>query len=244
MPSVVSIPPNISTAAFEIASSSVSDASVTGRVTCASRTADPGAAITLRRLAASSANAAVPAGPASPAGPWAVAASACTAATIPSYQARTLAGSAWPRPSTWAMTVTASGPGHGPAQFGRAVRLDDRHQAAGLGPGEQGEPRVHLVVPEGAVKRTPVARVRRAVQREHARPDHLGRGETRIVDGESPRVAEDRRGQVVPGDEPGAQDRHPADRRSGAQPGQHRMRIGLQVRQRDQAGRRAGRRHP
>ncbi len=97
-------------------------------------------------------------------------------------------------------------PGHGPAQFGRTARLDGRHQAAGLGPGERGEPRVNLVAPEGAVERTPVARVLRAVQREHAGPDHLGRGETRVIDRERPRITQDLHGQVVPGDEPGAED--------------------------------------
>jgi hypothetical protein len=54
MPSVVSIPPNSRTAAFEMASSSVSDP-----VTSASSDAW-GAAMTCRRLAASSANAAPP----------------------------------------------------------------------------------------------------------------------------------------------------------------------------------------
>jgi hypothetical protein len=103
MPSVVSIPPNIMTAAFEIASASVS-----GPAASDSREAERGAAITSRRLAASSANAAVPAAPAAPA--WGVAASACTAATIPSYQARIRAGSAGPSPSASAMTATASGP--------------------------------------------------------------------------------------------------------------------------------------
>ena len=97
---------------------------------------------------------------------------------------------------------------------------------------------MHLVVPEGAVERAPVARVRRAVQREHARPDHLGGGEARIVDGERARVAQDRHGQVVAGDQPGAQDRDPGGGRRGAQPRQHPMRIALQVGQRDAAGRR------
>jgi len=55
-------------------------------------------------------------------------------------------------------------PGHGPAQFGGTARLDARHQAVGLGLGERGEPRVDLIVPEGAVEGTPVARVLRAVQ--------------------------------------------------------------------------------
>jgi len=52
------------------------------------------------------------------------------------------------------MTAAASGPAHGPRSSGHAERLDSpRHQAAGLGPGERGETRVHLVVPERAVER-------------------------------------------------------------------------------------------
>ena len=82
----------------------------------------------------------------------------------------------------------------------------------------------------------------RAVQREHARPDHLGRGETRVVDRERPRVTQDLHGQVIPGDEPGPEGGHPADRRGGMQPGQRRMRVGLQVGQRDQVHRRRIRR--
>ena len=52
------------------------------------------------------------------------------------------------------------------------------------------------------------------------------------------RVAQDRHGLVVAGDQPGAQDRDPDGGRRGAQPGQHRMWVALQVGQRDAAGRR------
>ena len=87
MPSVVSMPPNSRTPALEMASSSVSNP-----VTSASSDAW-GAAMTWRRLAASSANAAVPvAAVPVAAAPIAAApeaaASAWTAATMPSYQLR------------------------------------------------------------------------------------------------------------------------------------------------------------
>ena len=64
MPSVVSIPPNSRTAALEMASASVS-----GPVTSASSEEAGGAAMTCRRLAASSANAALPAAAARPGPP-------------------------------------------------------------------------------------------------------------------------------------------------------------------------------
>ena len=104
MPSVVSIPPNIRTAAFEMASASVS-----GPAASASREVSGGAAITSRSLAASSPKAAAP--PAVT--PWpavAAAPAAWTAATIPSYQLRICAGSVSPSPRASAMTATASGP--------------------------------------------------------------------------------------------------------------------------------------
>ncbi len=93
-----------------------------------------------------------------------------------------------------------------------------------------------LLGPERAGEGRTVAGVPRAVQREHARADHLGRGEPRVVDRERPGVTENLDGQVIPGDQPGAEDRHPAGRGRGAEPGQHRMRIGLQVGQRDPLG--------
>jgi hypothetical protein len=100
MPSVVSIPPNSRTAALEMASSSVSVPAASARSEDAG-----GAAMTWRRPAASSPNAVIPV-----AVTPVPAASACTAATMPSYQVRTCAGSVCPRPSASAMTATASGP--------------------------------------------------------------------------------------------------------------------------------------
>jgi len=127
--------------------------------------------------------------------------------------------------------------GHRAAELGLAVWLDSADQAFGLGAAERVEPGVDLLRPEGAGKRGPVAGVPRAVQREHARPDDLGRGEPGIIDGERPRVPQHLDGHVIPGDQPGPEDRHPANRGGGPQPGQHRMRVRLQVGQRDPCGR-------
>ena len=50
------------------------------------------------------------------------------------------------------------------AETGRLVSAIEPYGAAELRPGERGEPRMHLVAPEGGVERTPVAGVRRPVQ--------------------------------------------------------------------------------
>ena len=136
-------------------------------------------------------------------------------------------------------------PGHGPAELGVPPGRDRVHQAAGLSAREGGQPGTDLIGPEGTGERSPVPGVLGAVEREHARPDHLGRGEPGIIDRERPRITHDLDRQVVPGDHPGAQDRYPADRRGRPEPGEHRMRIRLQLSQRDHVRRRSrpGHRH-
>ena len=81
-------------------------------------------------------------------------------------------------------------PGHGAAELSLTAGLDGRHQPAGLGPGERGEPGVDLLGPEGPGERRPVAGVLRAIQREHARAHHLGRGEPGVVDRERPCITQ------------------------------------------------------
>ena len=117
MPSVVSIPPNISTAAFETTSSV--DRPVPLPAAAASATSETwlsAAAITARRLASSIRNACAPdaltpwSGGLGAAGGPGAPASADTAATIALYHSRTVAGSVWPSPSASATAPTASGP--------------------------------------------------------------------------------------------------------------------------------------
>jgi hypothetical protein len=124
-------------------------------------------------------------------------------------------------------------PGDRAAELGLSARADGRHQAARLGAGERGEAGVNLLGPEGPGEGAPVPRMLPAVQRQHAGADHGGGGEPRVVDGERPPVAQDLNGEVVPGDEPGPEDRYPAGRRGAAEAGEHRVGIGLQLVQGD-----------
>ena len=74
------------------------------------------------------------------------------------------------------------------------------------------EPRGHLRLVECRRERVAVPAVLRAIEREHARPDDLRRGEARIVDGEAISVAHDLDAQVPPRDQPAAEDGQPRDR--------------------------------
>ena len=124
MPSVVSMPPNMSTAALETISSGLRPAASApdpgrarpargmGRAASASSEAPAPVLATARNSSLSCPNAATPAvtpGVAGRAAPGLAAASCETAPTIASYQARMVAGGTWPRPRTRATTATASG---------------------------------------------------------------------------------------------------------------------------------------
>jgi hypothetical protein len=130
-------------------------------------------------------------------------------------------------------------PGDRPAEFGLALRLDGRYQPVCLGLNERREPRVHRVTAERGAERTAVVRVPGTIQREHARADDPGGRESRVVDRERPRIPEHADREIVAGDQPRAERRHPADRFGRAQPGQHWMRVGLQLGERDHVRRHA-----
>ena len=67
------------------------------------------------------------------------------------------------------------------------------------------------------------------IQRQHARPDHPGGGEPGVIDGERGAVAEQAQGQFPAGHQPSAEHRQPGDRLGRPQPGQHRVQPGVQV---------------
>ena len=115
--------------------------------------------------------------------------------------------------------------GNGAAQLGGSVQADRGYQARGLRLGELSEPGRGATTVKRAEERGPVPGVRRAVQGQHARPDHPCRGEPGIVDGEGPRIPHDRDRRRVAGDQPAAEGRHPRHRRTRPQAGQQRMRI-------------------
>src|ERR1039457_3014230 len=68
-----------------------------------------------------------------------------------------------------------------------------------------------------------------AIEREHARADHPGGREPRVVHGEYRRVAHDAQRQVAAGDQPAAENGQPRHGLTLPEPGQHRMRVVLEV---------------
>ena len=216
MPSVVSMPPNISTAAFEMASCSAS-----GPVTSASR--EPPPAITSRRLAASSPNAVVPTVATLAAPPSALPRPRRRRRPGPRPRSRrtrpgSSPGSSCPRPRASAMTAAASGPAtarRSSAAPCGSIADTSRPVSARVNAASRA---CTWSCRNGRVERAPVARVRRAVQREHARPDHLRGGEPGSSTVNVARVAQDRHGQVVAGDQPGARTGTQHGGRRGPQP--------------------------
>ena len=67
------------------------------------------------------------------------------------------------------------------------------------------------------------------VQGQHARPDHPGGGEPRVVDGEGRAVAQYPQRQIPPGHQPSVERGKPGNGLLLAQPGQQRMRIALKI---------------
>ena len=68
-----------------------------------------------------------------------------------------------------------------------------------------------------------------AVEREHARPDHLGRREARVVNREPVCVAHDRDAQVAAGHEPAVEGGDPRHRLVLAKAGERLVRIGVEL---------------
>src|ERR1700722_19139825 len=163
MPSVVSMPPNISTAALEMISAVLRP----GWTAAASREPPAGPSMTAVRLSLSWPN------PASPAATRADLAEAPpvsseTAPTMASYQARIVPGSTWPRPRARATTAT---PGGASAGASPAHHAD---QAVSFPGHERGQLVVHGRPAERRAERAPVPVVARAVPRQHARPHDPG----------------------------------------------------------------------
>ena len=123
--------------------------------------------------------------------------------------------------------------GQAPAQVAPPGRAHHADQPVRFTGHERFQLLVHGGLAERAGERAPVPVVLGAVQREHARSDDPGRREARVVHGEGRAVPHDRQGQVAPGHQPAAQDRHPGDRLSRAQPGQAGVRVIVEVRQPD-----------
>ena len=83
------------------------------------------------------------------------------------------------------------------AQLGAARRLQFGDDLAGQVRDGVGERASHLRQPERVAERIAVARVFRAVERQHARAEHLRRREARIVDRERRRVTHHLDGQCA-----------------------------------------------
>ena len=119
-------------------------------------------------------------------------------------------------PSAATIAATESGPAIAP-EVGRPVRLDRVDQRVDLARDHGREALADGVEPERARERVTVAPMLLAVEREHARPDHLRGRETRVVDRVRLRVAHHLEDEVAPRHEPGVEHRHPRDRLALAQ---------------------------
>ena len=226
MPSVVSIPPNSSTAALE---TTWSRSSPPAAWAAAATSEAAGSRSSAGPIAACSA--ANPRRPSAVGAPPAVI--AVTEATIASYQPSTSPGPASSRPSACVTTIAASGPAsarRSSASPGAGERVDEPVR---LGRDERGEPLPYRIEPERRREGVAVAPVLEPVEAEHARSHDLRGREARIVDGERLRVAHDLHGQVAPRHQPAVERRNPCDRLARPQPGQHGMRIPIELLERD-----------
>src|ERR1035438_6448550 len=113
-------------------------------------------------------------------------------------------------------------PGQAGAQVAGARGLHRGHQAAGPGLDEGRHPGPHLRVAEAAGERAAMAGVLGAIEREHARADHPGGREPRVIHGEYRHVAHDAQRQVAAGDQPAAESGQPRHGLALPEPGQHR----------------------
>ena len=91
----------------------------------------------------------------------------------------------------------------------------------------------HLRLAQPPGERIAMAPVLVAVERQHARTDDLCRGEPGIVDREAGCIAHDLDAQVAASDQPAIEDRHPRDGLVLAQARQRRVRVGIELIERD-----------
>ena len=173
--------------------------------------------------AAASANAARPAAGTSP-----PAVTSVTAATIASYQPRTAPVSASASPSACGHDRRGERAGEAAPQLGRARAARSRRSSRSTSSATS----VREALPHRRRRRNGRANGARwrvvlgAVEREHARADHLPGREARVVDGERLGVAHHLQREVAARDEPAVQRRQPRHRLALAQPGEQRMSVG------------------
>ena len=117
-------------------------------------------------------------------------------------------------------------------QLGAARRRERVDQPVGLLGDRRAEALAHGVEPERPRERVAMALVRRALERQHARPDDLPGREARILDRERLRVAHHAHRQVAARHQPAVQRRQPGHRLVLAQAREHGVWIGLQLRER------------
>ena len=120
-------------------------------------------------------------------------------------------------------------PGEVAPDLGPAVRRQGFDQPACLELDGVGVAVGHLGLAQPPGERIAMAPMLVAVERQHARTDDLCRGEPRIVDREAGCVAHDLDAQVPARDQPAVEDRHPRDGLVLAQARQRRVRVRVQL---------------
>ena len=204
IPSVVSIPPNRSTAALDTISSSLSSVSAAAAASSDSRSPER---ITSSSRSRSAENASRPeSGTSEPA------VISVTALTIASYHASTAATSPGPSPSARVIAYGGERARERTAQLRLARRRELVDEPLRLDVYDIGEPLANGQRPERRGKRCPVARVRVAIEAEHARPDHATRREARVVDGVARRIADHLQRERVTGHQPAVERGDPRHR--------------------------------
>ncbi len=143
-----------------------------------------------------------------------------TEATIASYQASTSATSSRPRPSAWVTIAAAIGPANARRSSAAPAGANVVDQPVGLVFGGPREPSRHLAGAKRPHEGRAVAIVLDSVEAEHARADHLGGGEARVVDGERLRIAHRRQDEVVARHQPALEAGQPRHRLGRSQAGQ------------------------
>ena len=211
MPSVVSIPPNRNTAAFDASSSSVSERAIAANVVDGSR--DASATAPRRACIADAASRITPSpSPSIPSEPCSV------ALTIRRYQPSSVAVPTGSRPSATIEANVASGAAssavRSPRPVGARSATSRRASASIRGPTVAATADGRQLGDE----RRPMATVLLTVEREHARPDDTAGGEARVVDREPLGVAHHLDRRVAADHHPRPEHRHPADRPVLAQP--------------------------
>ena len=105
-------------------------------------------------------------------------------------------------------------------QLAGADRPQPRHQPLGLLRRRGVESLVYRAGPERADERRPVALMLGLIKAQHARANHLGRRESRIVDREAPRVPHHLKCKVISRHQPPVERRDPRHRLPSAQLGE------------------------